>query len=106
SRLRPRAATMRRPPSLHDALPISRAGLPLQRDMLWSMRSQSRKKHPFQLRATGFASADRPVALAPKGSRSPSVRLPPETLLNTRSEEHTSELQSRENLVCRLLLEK
>src|SRR5207302_10349969 len=28
----------------------------------------------------------------------------PET--STRSEEHTSELQSRENLVCRLLLEK
>src|SRR5690606_41586409 len=26
--------------------------------------------------------------------------------LQTRSEEHTSELQSRENLVCRLLLEK
>src|SRR5690606_41659262 len=28
------------------------------------------------------------------------------SLLPTRSEEHTSELQSRENLVCRLLLEK
>src|SRR5690606_41705506 len=28
------------------------------------------------------------------------------TLLDRRSEEHTSELQSRENLVCRLLLEK
>src|SRR5436309_11086381 len=27
-------------------------------------------------------------------------------LASTRSEEHTSELQSRENLVCRLLLEK
>src|SRR5690606_41664935 len=27
-------------------------------------------------------------------------------LANRRSEEHTSELQSRENLVCRLLLEK
>src|SRR5207302_6789523 len=27
-------------------------------------------------------------------------------VLHTRSEEHTSELQSRENLVCRLLLEK
>ena len=27
-------------------------------------------------------------------------------LLNTRSEEHTSELQSRLHLVCRLLLEK
>src|SRR5690606_41848293 len=30
---------------------------------------------------------------------------PPDGLLD-RSEEHTSELQSRENLVCRLLLEK
>src|SRR2546427_7603700 len=27
-------------------------------------------------------------------------------MLNTRSEEHTSELQSQSNLVCRLLLEK
>src|SRR5690606_41850970 len=30
----------------------------------------------------------------------------PPTLLLPRSEEHTSELQSRENLICRLLLEK
>src|SRR5690606_39830546 len=30
----------------------------------------------------------------------------PESKERTRSEEHTSELQSRENLVCRLLLEK
>src|SRR5690606_40802948 len=30
----------------------------------------------------------------------------PQMSLQTRSEEHTSELQSRENLVCRLLLEK
>src|SRR5690606_41137958 len=30
----------------------------------------------------------------------------PSDLLKIRSEEHTSELQSRENLVCRLLLEK
>src|SRR5690606_41429045 len=29
-----------------------------------------------------------------------------ERLATTRSEEHTSELQSRENLVCRLLIEK
>src|SRR5690606_39835477 len=33
------------------------------------------------------------------------TELPNRTLLN-RSEEHTSELQSRENLVCRVLLEK
>src|SRR6266700_6924284 len=32
--------------------------------------------------------------------------LAPRWLPGTRSEEHTSELQSRENLVCRLLLEK
>src|SRR5690606_39423921 len=35
------------------------------------------------------------------GARIARVKLP-----RTRSEEHTSELQSRENLVCRLLLEK
>src|SRR5690606_41818910 len=32
--------------------------------------------------------------------------IPPELMKKRRSEEHTSELQSRENLVCRLLLEK
>src|SRR3712207_7628834 len=31
---------------------------------------------------------------------------PPQPLLRARSEEHTSELQSRQYLVCRLLLEK
>src|SRR5690606_41939332 len=31
---------------------------------------------------------------------------PPRRIYRRRSEEHTSELQSRENLVCRLLLEK
>src|SRR5207302_4882121 len=34
------------------------------------------------------------------------LRTPPVSLTEQRSEEHTSELQSRENLVCRLLLEK
>src|SRR4249919_4042701 len=33
-------------------------------------------------------------------------QLLPQHALDHRSEEHTSELQSRENLVCRLLLEK
>src|SRR3712207_7027306 len=33
-------------------------------------------------------------------------RLPPYPALRRRSEEHTSELQSRQYLVCRLLLEK
>src|SRR5206468_12446487 len=43
-------------------------------------------------------------------SHQPPVRVPPGSasivLRATRSEEHTSELQSRSDLVCRLLLEK
>src|SRR5690606_41456908 len=38
--------------------------------------------------------------------RSRQVGRPGSRASSTRSEEHTSELQSRENLVCRLLLEK
>src|SRR5690606_42047342 len=48
--------------------------------------------------------ATRPPAASPRARpRSPSAGQPPRI---RRSEEHTSELQSRENLVCRLLLEK
>src|SRR3989475_2393585 len=36
----------------------------------------------------------------------PRIRIGTIVLGNTRSEEHTSELQSQSNLVCRLLLEK
>src|SRR5436309_7012031 len=38
--------------------------------------------------------------------RSTTISGEPTALAEVRSEEHTSELQSRENLVCRLLLEK
>src|SRR3989442_2202600 len=34
------------------------------------------------------------------------AREPPDRVMGARSEEHTSELQSRPHLVCRLLLEK
>src|SRR5690606_41407432 len=68
--------------SLHDALPISilsagRAGL--------------------RMVAAGYP-GPRPEHRATPGSF--------ERATSARSEEHTSELQSRENLVCRLLLEK
>src|SRR2546427_6423039 len=36
----------------------------------------------------------------------PTTRVPEATVVAVRSEEHTSELQSQSNLVCRLLLEK
>src|SRR5205814_8392215 len=45
----------------------------------------------------------------PKRRERPSLRNPPATFAtapSTRSEEHTSELQSLRHLVCRLLLEK
>src|SRR6266511_5586336 len=45
----------------------------------------------------------RPHAGAARGGPGRLADLPPRPV---RSEEHTSELQSRENLVCRLLLEK
>src|SRR5690606_39306110 len=85
------------PLSLHDALPISLAPSPLAR-------------------CTGSATAP-PVAARTGpplqvGQRQwRTTRLPHRFpglagAVAPRSEEHTSELQSRENLVCRLLLEK
>src|SRR5258707_11939645 len=64
--------------SLHDALPIS----------VFLRRSRAVMKRPLQASARIGRSQ---VGL---------LRAPP------RSEEHTSELQSRQYLVCRLLLEK
>src|SRR5690349_22687407 len=68
--------------SLHDALPISQGARPLPRPPdahlgLAVPRGRRLRRHPL-LRAR----------------------------LRARSEEHTSELQSRRDLVCRLLLEK
>src|SRR5690606_40900618 len=81
------------PLSLHDALPISRVlGIPVRRvfAVAWGVS------------ATLGAVAG--MLLAPATLLSPFMMFDP--FLKGRSEEHTSELQSRENLVCRLLLEK
>src|SRR5258706_5517152 len=69
--------------SLHDALPI------------WRRSSSSRAV---------TASRENPAARRAAGSRRGSRRAP--AARRARSEEHTSELQSLTNLVCRLLLEK
>src|SRR5690606_41971568 len=52
--------------------------------------------------------SDTAHATAPTASSAPSIRASVSGFAGIvpRSEEHTSELQSRENLVCRLLLEK
>src|SRR5438034_10163975 len=71
--------------SLHDALPISSSS-PMRR------KPASRPTSPRRAFATPARS-----------SFSPS---PPSRWAYPRSEEHTSELQSHSDLVCRLLLEK
>src|SRR5688572_32246831 len=47
-----------------------------------------------------------PGAARYQGRNRPCPNPPPTPSSSTRSEEHTSELQSQSNLVCRLLLEK
>src|SRR5207253_7027749 len=94
------------PLSLHDALPISRQA------------SWSKTKESSPLNSPGRPSATKSSrSRLPKAAGSPKARptssrpkaLPAESpdhspCCPTRSEEHTSELQSRGHLVCRLLL--
>src|SRR3712207_7473956 len=78
--------------SLHDALPIS--------------SGCARSICPFASRASRMerrATATRSGSCSPRSSRYPSSS---SRRGRARSEEHTSELQSRQYLVCRLLLEK
>src|SRR3712207_7469524 len=78
--------------SLHDALPISEYGSrPLPSPRLGDERPVARPRRAGRL----------PRARLQRGVR----RQPPDHD-EPRSEEHTSELQSRQYLVCRLLLEK
>src|SRR2546429_6027470 len=71
--------------SLHDALPICR------------MTAVEKK----------LISVADVVITAAQRRKDPTLAIPVRSLSNvTRSEEHTSELQSRLHLVCRLLLEK
>src|SRR5258707_11633123 len=75
--------------SLHDALPISHRS-----------RSSAQNFVP-RVRPFSVAGASHNFRQLAAGSRTPPV-----VVKLWRSEEHTSELQSRQYLVCRLLLEK
>src|SRR5690606_42112386 len=78
--------------SLHDALPIlAPASSPSSTAPRWTPVSP-----PPAWSTMRPSCSRRPAWRRPGGRRT----------TTTRSEEHTSELQSRENLVCRLLLEK
>src|SRR2546430_15157506 len=76
--------------SLHDALPISRTWYRAARFRGWCAGPAPRSFSAWR--------GGPPRAAPRRGTR---ARRPP-----SRSEEHTSELQSQSNLVCRLLLEK
>src|SRR5690606_42005028 len=92
--------------ALHDALPIStsrwpnhtpsgelRMGKPTPPPDVWDNTVRSAR----WMSGVALAASHKATAPGP-----PHIVNPP----GERSEEHTSELQSRENLVCRLLLEK
>src|SRR3712207_9566379 len=77
--------------SLHDALPIFA-------EATSSLMPSERHHHGIATQASAVLAQRRPAPQRPASLRSTSRDL--------RSEEHTSELQSRQYLVCRLLLEK
>src|SRR5690606_42135755 len=81
--------------SLHDALPISGRACIRHRWPDLRLRPRHPRGRPWPLAAVQHRPRHPDVcAGGVSGDSGP------------RSEEHTSELQSRENLVCRLLLEK
>src|SRR5207253_5844662 len=75
--------------SLHDALPICEA---------WAICTGNPRKRSVNVRVCWRANSVVGTTTA--------TCLPTTLLARQRSEEHTSELQSRGHLVCRLLLEK
>src|SRR5690606_42141832 len=94
-RLSPRRA-VRRPSFPHDALPILES-IPGWRASLTNAEMLE------VLRTAGAVVCAAGSGLAPADRKLYALR---DVTGTVRSEEHTSELQSRETLVCRLLLEK
>src|SRR5690606_41298373 len=91
--------------SLHDALPI----LSIDKTML-ALIGESKRLSPSFIPETAWLNKSIVKSLScltffsSSGVRFRAICSSP--VSGPRSEEHTSELQSRENLVCRLLLEK
>src|SRR5690606_41517905 len=96
------AATAESPPlSLHDALPISyRVIGGVDQSIEVKVGRQARLDGEGPVGQQGGSIPLHPPVEQRQGGELKSPRE------SGRSEEHTSELQSRENLVCRLLLEK
>src|SRR5690606_40716177 len=92
--------------SLHDALPISKRLVSLQlysnKSLAVDLSRGADGSFGFKLAPGATEDDDERVSSLP-GSAPPPSAGPGARSVVPRSEEHTSELQSRENLVCRLL---
>src|SRR5690606_42133745 len=91
------------PLALHDALPICPPVLELCRRLAESLPAPLEKA---MLLSTGGEANEAALRMAKLVTGGHEVVSFARSWHGMRSEEHTSELQSRENLVCRLLLEK
>src|SRR3712207_7886137 len=95
---------IRRPPrsTLFPYTPLFRSEGAGQLRLAHARRAQEdeRAGRPLRVLQAGAGTADRLRDDLDRGV------LPDDALVELRSEEHTSELQSRQYLVCRLLLEK
>src|SRR3712207_8404912 len=89
--------------SLHDALPIYRGFDPERLGEVSVALVEPEVIRDLNLR---FRSRDEPTDVLSFEVDGPYGEMVGEVVICPRSEEHTSELQSRQYLVCRLLLEK
>src|SRR5690606_42050402 len=82
--------------SLHDALPIfGQLRIPADAKLVKKISGERRREYGSSRDLKICSVAGDVIGFKPENF-----------VLSERSEEHTSELQSRENIVCRLLLEK
>src|SRR5690606_41422926 len=90
-------------PTLHDALPILKENVPQTRpEQCGNNRPDEKRVEFFDRLVLAVKNLFHDIPAKPESEHEHKAVIPD----NKRSEEHTSELQSREKLVCRLLLEK
>src|SRR2546430_3969759 len=92
---------IRRPPrsTLFPYTTLFRSNLQLAGEPPFDYRGRSQKKRNFKTGAAGWYVSESQREKSQREGPAPGMS-------GMRSEEHTSELQSQSNLVCRLLLEK
>src|SRR5207253_10609920 len=90
------------PPSLHDALPISLNIAP----HVGCRATYNAKRCSVAIFSLEMPKEQLVMRMLASEARVDAQRMRTGRLIESRSEDHTSELQSRGHLVCRLLLEK